>query len=159
MTGQDAVNSAKAFNDALELDGMIMTKLDCDARGGAALSVKRSPACRSSSSAVGEKLDELEEFHPERIAGRILGMGDVVSLVEQAQESVDRRRRQAAGEVAKGKFHLDDFRNADRQMKKMGPIRKVMGMIPGMGQFRDQARGGSMPRGRSSSHPGDHPQQ
>lgn len=133
MTGQDAVQSAKAFNEALELDGVIMTKLDGDARGGAALSVKAVTGVPLKFMGTGEHLDALEEFHPDRMAGRILGMGDVLSLVEQAQQKFDqdvmveqeRRLRQ-------GQFTLDDFRRMLAQTRRLGPLQKVLGMIPGM---------------------------
>jgi signal recognition particle subunit SRP54 len=139
MTGQDAVNSAKAFNEALELDGVIMTKLDGDARGGAALSVKAITGVPIKFVGTGEHLDALEEFHPDRMAGRILGMGDVVTLVEQAQQKFDQ------GEMAKqeallrkGEFTLDSFKTLLGQMKKLGPMQKVMGMIPGMSAMSEK---------------------
>jgi signal recognition particle subunit SRP54 len=134
MTGQDAVRSAKAFNEALELDGVIMTKLDGDARGGAALSVKAVTGVPIKFIGTGEHLDALEEFHPDRMAGRILGMGDVVTLVEQAQQKIDQDEmaRQEA-RLRKGQFTLDDFKNMLGQTKKLGPINKIMSMIPGMG--------------------------
>ena len=138
MTGQDAVNSAKAFNEALELDGVIMTKLDGDARGGAALSVKAVTGVPLKFMGTGEHLDALEEFHPDRMAGRILGMGDMLSLVEMAQQKVDQ------DEIAKqeerlraGKFTLDDFRKMLNQTRRMGPLNKLMGLIPGMGQLKE----------------------
>jgi signal recognition particle subunit SRP54 len=134
MTGQDAVNSAKAFNEALELDGVIMTKLDGDARGGAALSVKTITGVPIKFIGVGEHLDALEEFHPERMAGRILGMGDVLSLVEQAQQKLDQDElaRQEA-RLRSGEFTLDDLRKMLSQTRRMGPLGKLMEMIPGMG--------------------------
>ena len=133
MTGQDAVNSAKAFNEALELDGVIMTKLDGDARGGAALSVKAVTGVPIKFIGTGEHLDALEEFHPDRMAGRILGMGDVVTLVEQAQEKIDHEEMAKQEErLRKGEFTLDDFKNLLGQTKKLGPINKIMSMIPGM---------------------------
>jgi signal recognition particle subunit SRP54 len=136
MTGQDAVQSAKAFNDALELDGLIMTKLDGDARGGAALSVKSVTGVPIKFLGVGENLDALEEFHPERLAGRILGQGDVLTLVEQAQQKFDAEElaRQQA-QLEKGQYTLDDFRGMLAQIKRFGPLQKVMGMIPGMSQL------------------------
>ena len=138
MTGQDAVNSAKAFNQALELDGVIMTKLDGDARGGAALSVKQVTGVPIKFMGVGEHLDALEEFHPERMAGRILGMGDIVSLVEQAQQKIDQEEMQRLEErTRKGEFTLDDFRNMITQTRRMGPLNKLMGLIPGMGAMKD----------------------
>jgi signal recognition particle subunit SRP54 len=134
MTGQDAVNSAKAFNEALELDGVIMTKLDGDARGGAALSVKAVTGVPIKYVGTGEHLDALEEFHPDRMAGRILGMGDVLTLVEQAQQKFDKDEMATQeARLRKGEFTLDDFKKMFGQMKKLGPIQKVIGMIPGMG--------------------------
>jgi signal recognition particle subunit SRP54 len=136
MTGQDAVNSAKAFNEALELDGVIMTKLDGDARGGAALSVKAVTGVPIKFVGTGEHLDAIEEFHPDRMAGRILGMGDVVTLVEQARDKLDQdeMERQEA-RLRKGQFTLDDFKKMIGQTKKLGPLNKIMGMIPGMGSM------------------------
>ncbi len=136
MTGQDAVKSAKAFNEALELDGVIMTKLDGDARGGAALSVKAVTGVPIKFIGTGEHLDALEEFHPDRMAGRILGMGDVVTLVEQAQEKFDHEEMaKQEARLRKGQFTLDDFKNLLGQTKKLGPINKIMSMIPGMGSL------------------------
>ena len=138
MTGQDAVNSAKAFNDALELDGVIMTKLDGDARGGAALSVKAVTGVPIKFIGTGEHLDALEEFHPDRMAQRILGMGDMLSLVEQAQQKFDQEELRLAEERLKqGEFTLDDFKKQLMQIKRLGPLQKVMGMIPGMGALKD----------------------
>ncbi len=134
MTGQDAVNSAKVFNDALELDGVVMTKLDGDARGGAALSVKAVADVPIKYIGTGETMDALEEFHPDRMAGRILGMGDVMSLVEQAHQKLDQDEMAKQEErLRKGEFTLDDFKKMLGQTKKLGPLNKVMGMIPGMG--------------------------
>ena len=133
MTGQDAVNSAKAFNDALELDGVILTKLDGDTRGGAALSVKAVTGVPIKFIGVGEQLDRLEEFHPDRMAGRILGMGDIVSLFEKAQKEFDEEDMLRQQEkMQQGKFTLEDFR------KQMGSMREIMKMIPGMGAIVDQ---------------------
>lgn len=138
MTGQDAVNSAKIFNEALELDGVILTKLDGDTRGGAALSVKAVTGVPIKLVGVGEQLDRLEEFHPDRMAGRILGMGDVVSLVEKAQREFDEEEMLAQQEKMKaGKFTLDDFRTQMRQIQKLGPMQEIMKMIPGLGSFAD----------------------
>jgi len=134
MTGQDAVNSAKAFNEALELDGVIMTKLDGDARGGAALSVKAVTGVPIKYVGTGEHLDNLEEFHPDRMAGRILGMGDILSLVEQAQQKFDQGEMLRQEEqLRKGQFTLDDFRKQLDQVGKLGSITKLLSMIPGMG--------------------------
>jgi signal recognition particle subunit SRP54 len=135
MTGQDAVNTAKAFDERLELDGAILTKFDSDTRGGAALSVKAVTGKPIKFIGVGEKLDAIEEFHPERIAGRILGMGDVVSLVEKAQESIDQEAAQQTQErMAKGTFGLDDFLSTMESFKKMGSMKSILKMIPGVGQ-------------------------
>ncbi|MGD9646751.1 MAG: signal recognition particle protein [Pirellulales bacterium] len=139
MTGQDAVRSAKAFNEALELDGLVMTKLDGDARGGAALSVKSITGVPIKYMGVGEHLDALEEFHPDRMAGRILGMGDVLTLVEQAQQKLDQDEVAAAeARLRKGEFTLDDFRRMLAQARKLGPLGKIMNMIPGMGGLTKQ---------------------
>lgn len=133
MTGQDAVNSAKAFNEALELDGVIMTKLDGDARGGAAISVKEVTGVPLKFMGTGEHLENLEPFHPERMAGRILGQGDMMSLVEKAQQEFDQDEATRLEEqLQKGEFTLDDFLKQMSQIKRLGPLKKVMGMIPGM---------------------------
>ena len=138
MTGQDAVNSAKAFNEAMGLDGVIMTKLDGDARGGAALSVKAVTGVPIKFIGTGEHLDALEEFHPERMAGRILGQGDMLTLFEQAQTKMDQAEMKAQEEeLRKGEFTLDSFRNMLGQTRKLGPMGKVLGMIPGMGALKD----------------------
>ncbi len=136
MTGQDAVNSAKAFNEALELDGVIMTKLDGDARGGAALSVKAVTGVPLKFIGVGEHLEALEEFHPDRMAGRILGMGDVLTLVEQAQQKFDQEElAEQEARLRAGQFTLDDFKKQMQQIRRLGPLQKVLGMIPGAGQL------------------------
>ena len=136
LTGQDAVASAGAFNEALELDGVILTKLDGDARGGAALSVKQVTGVPIKFVGMGEKLDKLQPFDPERIVGQMLGMGDIVGLVEAAQSAVDQEEAQRQQEkLAKGKFDLNDFRQQLTQMKKMGSVKDLMGMIPGMNQM------------------------
>lgn len=142
MTGQDAVASAKAFNDALELDGVIMTKLDGDARGGAALSVKHVTGVPIKFIGTGEQIEALEDFHPERMAGRILGMGDVVSLVEEAQRKFDQEEmeRQEA-RLKSGEFTLEDFKKMLQQTRRLGPLGKVMGMIPGMGGMKEMLEG------------------
>jgi len=134
MTGQDAVLSAKAFNEALELDGVIMTKLDGDARGGAALSVKAVTGVPIKYVGTGEHLDALEEFHPDRMASRIVGMGDVLTLVEQAQQKFDQEEMQKQQErLRKGQFTLEDFRSMLDQTQRLGPLDKVMSLIPGLG--------------------------
>ncbi|MFO0891166.1 MAG: signal recognition particle protein [Isosphaeraceae bacterium] len=136
MTGQDAVASAEAFNAALELDGVILTKLDGDARGGAALSVRKVTGVPVKFVGKGEKLDKLEAFDPERLVGQMLGMGDIVGLVEAAQQSVDAEEaRRQQERLAKGKFDLNDFRQQIGQMKKMGSMRELMGKIPGLSQM------------------------
>jgi signal recognition particle subunit SRP54 len=142
LTGQDAVASAGAFNDALELDGVILTKLDGDARGGAALSVKQVTGVPIKFVGMGEKLDKLQAFDPERIVGQILGMGDIVGLVEAAQSAVNEEEAKRQQEkLAKGKFDLNDFRQQLTQMKKMGSVKDLMGMIPGMNQMAGQMEG------------------
>ena len=134
MTGQDAVNSAKEFNERLELDGVILTKFDSDARGGAALSVKAVTGKPIKFIGVGEKLDNLEEFHPDRMAGRILGMGDVVTLVERAQRQFDQEEAAKLQEkMAKGRFDLNDFLGLIRQTRQMGPLKQILKLMPGMG--------------------------
>ncbi len=139
MTGQDAVNSAKAFNEALELDGVILTKLDGDTRGGAALSVKAVTGVPIKFIGVGEQLDRLEDFHPDRMAGRILGMGDILSLYEKAQKEFDEEEMLRQQErMQQGRFTLDDFRKQMRQIKKLGSMRDIMKMIPGLGRLVDQ---------------------
>jgi len=136
LTGQDAVASADAFNKALELDGVIMTKLDGDARGGAALSVRKVTGVPVKFVGKGEKLDKLEPFDPERIVGQMLGMGDIVGLVEAAQSVVDEEEAKRQQEkLAKGKFDLEDFRQQIVQMKKMGSVKELMGKIPGLNQM------------------------
>jgi len=134
MTGQDAVNSAKEFNDRLELDGVILTKLDGDARGGAALSVKAVTGKPIKFIGIGEKLDKLEEFHPERMAGRILGMGDVVTLVEKAQEQFEAEEAlKMQKKMAKGSFDFNDFLKQMQALKKMGGMKDMLKLMPGMG--------------------------
>ena len=132
MTGQDAVRSAKAFDEALPVTGVVLTKLDGDARGGAALSVRHATGKPILFAGVGEKLEDLEAFHPERMASRILGMGDVVSLVEQVAANVEERDAQElSAALAKRRFTFDDFLKQLRMMRKMGPLEKLMGMLPG----------------------------
>lgn len=135
MTGQDAVNSANEFNKQLGFDGAILTKLDGDARGGAALSIKAVTGKPIKFVGVGEKLDKLEEFHPDRMASRILGMGDVTSLVEKAQKVVDAEEAEKLEKKFKeGSLTLDDFLNQLQQVRRMGPLKEIIGMIPGMGK-------------------------
>ncbi len=136
MTGQDAVNSAKAFHDRLSIDGVILTKFDSDTRGGAALTVKKITGAPIKFIGVGEHLDKLEEFHAERIAGRILGMGDVVSLVEKAQEQVSEEDAERMAEkMAKGELTMDDFLDQMRSLRRMGPMKQLLGLLPGVGQM------------------------
>lgn len=134
MTGQDAVKSAKAFHDRLAIDGVILTKFDSDTRGGAALSVKKVTGAPIKFVGIGEKLDALEEFHPERMAGRILGMGDVVSLVEKAQQEVSEEEAEKIAEkMAKGQLTMDDFLKQLKTIRRMGPMKQLLGMLPGVG--------------------------
>jgi len=142
MTGQDAVNTAKAFNEALPLTGVILTKADGDARGGAALSVRRIAGRPIKFLGVGERIDALEAFHPERVASRILGMGDVLSLVEEAGRAADEgKARELAAKLRKGKgFDLDDFRDQMQQMERMGGVASLIEKMPGMGDIPEHAR-------------------
>ena len=139
MLGQDAVNVAKTFNEALEIDGVIITKLDGDTRGGAALSVRAVTGKPIKFAGTGEKLDELEEFHPSRMASRILGMGDVMSLIEKAEQSIDdKKAKELQKKLKHNEFDLNDLLDQFQQIKKMGPLKQVLGMIPGMGnQLKD----------------------
>lgn len=139
MVGQDAVNIAKAFNDLLEIDGVILTKLDGDTRGGAALSVKAVTGKPIMFAGVGEKLDQLQEFHPDRMASRILGMGDVLSLIEKVENEIDEAKaEETAKRLAENKFDMNDLLDQFQQIKKMGSLKSVMSMIPGMErQIRD----------------------
>ncbi len=135
MTGQDAVNTAKAFHDALSFDGVILTKLDGDTRGGAALSIKSIVNKPIKFIGTGEKMEALDVFYPERMADRILGMGDVVSLVERAQDQFDEEQaRRINKKIAKNQFGFDDFLSQIQQVKKMGNMKDLMGMIPGVGK-------------------------
>jgi signal recognition particle subunit SRP54 len=136
MTGQDAVRSARAFHERLELTGVILTKLDGDARGGAALSVREVVGRPIVFAGVGEQLDGLEQFHPDRMASRILGMGDVLTLVEKAQDAVDERQaRRLEARLKKSQFDLEDLRDQLASLAKMGPLQQVMDLIPGMGKM------------------------
>ncbi len=135
MTGQDAVNTAKAFNDRLDFDGVVLTKLDGDTRGGAALSIKSVVNKPIKFVGTGEKLDELDIFYPARMADRILGMGDIVSLVERAQEQFDEKEAmELQKKIAKDKFNFNDFLQQLQQIKKMGNMKDLVGMIPGVGK-------------------------
>jgi signal recognition particle subunit SRP54 len=134
MTGQDAVATARAFNERLELDGLILTKFDSDTRGGAALSVKRITGKPIKFIGIGEKLDAIEPFHPDRIAGRILGAGDMLTLVEKAQEQYDAEEAaRLEKKMAKGQMTLDDFLGHLRKIQKMGSMRDIIKKIPGLG--------------------------
>ena len=136
MTGQDAVNTAKEFNDRLDFDGVVLTKLDGDTRGGAALSIRSVVNKPIKFIGSGEKLDAIDVFHPDRMADRILGMGDVVSLVEKAQEQYDQEEaRKLSKKIAKNQFDFNDFLAQIEQIKKMGNMKDLAGMIPGMGKM------------------------
>ena len=133
MTGQDAVNVAEAFHAVLEIDGVILSKLDGDARGGAALSVKEVIGRPIAFASTGEKLGDFEPFHPDRMASRILGMGDVLTLIEKAEQAYDMAEAEAAAEkLTSGKFTLEDFLEQMQQLKKMGPLQSLVGMLPGI---------------------------
>ena len=137
MTGQDAVNVADNFNQKIGIDGVILTKLDGDTRGGAALSVKSVAGKPIKFAGMGEKLDALEPFHPERMASRILGMGDVLTLIEKAQENFDAKKAQELQQkILKAEFTLEDFLHQMQQMKNMGPLDQIMDMIPGMNKAK-----------------------
>ncbi|MHC4128193.1 MAG: signal recognition particle protein [Planctomycetota bacterium] len=134
MIGQDAVNSARAFHERLAVDGVILSKFDSDTRGGAALSVKQVTGAPVKFIGVGERFDALEEFHPQRMAGRILGMGDVVSLVEKAQQEVSEQdAERLAAKMAEGRMSMDDFLKQLRSIRRMGPMKQLLGMLPGVG--------------------------
>jgi signal recognition particle subunit SRP54 len=135
MTGQDAVNTAKAFNDRLDFNGVVLTKLDGDTRGGAALSIRRVVDKPIKFISTGEKMDAIDRFYPDRMASRILGMGDVVSLVEKAQEAFDEdEAKRLNRRIRKNQFDFNDFLSQLEQVKKMGNMKDLLGMIPGMGK-------------------------
>lgn len=135
MTGQDAVNTAKAFNDRLDFDGVVLTKLDGDTRGGAALTIKSVVNKPIKFVGIGEKMDAIDVFHPSRMSDRILGMGDIVSLVERAQEQFDAEEaRKLQKKIARNQFNFNDFLGQIKQIKKMGNVKDLMGMIPGVGK-------------------------
>jgi signal recognition particle subunit SRP54 len=139
MTGQDAVNTARAFNEALGVTGIVLTRMDGDARGGAALSMRAVTGAPIKLIGVGEKLDALEEFHPERVASRILGMGDVVGLVERASETIEQEEAEKlAAKIAKGRFDLEDYAAQLRQIGRMGSLSGILGMLPGAGKLLAQ---------------------
>ncbi|MCX7634600.1 MAG: signal recognition particle protein [Syntrophales bacterium] len=147
MTGQEAVNVAARFNEVLNIDGVIMTKMDGDARGGAALSIKAVMGKPIKFVGTGEKIDALEVFHPERMASRILGMGDILTLVEKAQAAVDEKAaRELERKIRKNEFTLEDFRNQLAQVRKMGSLQDILAMIPGFGKMK--AMKGAMPDDR-----------
>ncbi len=138
MTGQDAVNVAEKFNDALGIDGVVLTKLDGDTRGGSALSVKKVTGKPIKFAATGEKLSDIEVFHPDRMANRILGMGDILSVIEKAEESFDlEQAEKLEKQLRKSEFDLDDYLTQIRQIKKMGSFSSLLKMIPGMNQLKD----------------------
>ncbi|MEZ5219641.1 MAG: signal recognition particle protein, partial [Ilumatobacteraceae bacterium] len=133
MTGQDAVEVAERFHETLAIDGVILSKLDGDARGGAALSVKEVIGRPIAFASTGEKLSDFEQFHPDRMAGRILGMGDMLTLIEQAEQVYEKEQaEEAAGKLMEGQFTLDDFLDQMQQLKKMGPLGNLLGMLPGI---------------------------
>ncbi|MGC8476082.1 MAG: signal recognition particle protein [Acetobacteraceae bacterium] len=139
MTGQDAVNTARAFHEAVTVTGIVMTRMDGDARGGAALSMRAITGAPIKLVGLGEKLDALEEFHPERVAGRILGMGDIVGLVEKATETIDEQEAErVAARMARGKFDLEDLAAQLRQIGRMGSLSGILGMLPGAGKLAGQ---------------------
>ena len=139
MTGQDAVTTATAFNEAVQITGIVMTRLDGDARGGAALSMRSVTGAPIKLAGMGEKLDALDEFNPERIAGRILGMGDIVGLVERAAQNIDQvEAEKLAKKMAKGKFDLEDYAAQLKQISKMGSLSGILGMLPGVGKMKQQ---------------------
>lgn len=141
MTGQDAVNVAESFNSQLELTGVVLTKLDGDTRGGAALSVKAVTGKPIKFAAMGEKLDALEPFHPDRMASRILGMGDVLSLIEKAQASVDEEKaRDMERQMRQGEFTFDMFLDSMQQLRNLGPFEDILGMLPGMNKMKGQMK-------------------
>ena len=139
MTGQDAVQTAQAFNDAVGVTGIVLTRMDGDARGGAALSMRQITGAPIKFSGSGEKIDALEEFHPERVAGRILGLGDIVGLVERASETIDQdEAEKLAKKMLRGVFTLEDYAAQLKQISKMGSISNILGMLPGMGQMKQK---------------------
>ena len=148
MTGQDAVNTARAFNDAVGVTGIVMTRMDGDARGGAALSMRQITGAPIKLTGSGEKLDALEEFHPERVAGRILGMGDIVGLVERAEETLDEEEAEKlARKMMRGAFDLDDYAKQLKQISKMGSLSGILGMLPGIGKMKAQIEDANLDQG------------
>ena len=145
MTGQDAVNSAKEFHDKLTLTGVVLTKMDGDARGGAALSIRSVTGQPIKFLGVGEKYDAIEPFHPDRVVGRIMGMGDILSLIEKAEEKIDKKKSEefAKKALSGDGFSLDDFREQLRQVKKMGSLQSILGMLPKVGPFAQMQKSGT----------------
>jgi len=140
MTGQEAVNIARSFHEKLSLSGVVLTKLDGDARGGAALSIRAATGCPIKFVGVGEKLPELEAFHPKRMAERILGMGDMLSLIEQAESAIDQKKaEEIADRIRKDRFTLQDFHDQLQEMRKMGPISQILEKLPGGGRLKGSA--------------------
>jgi signal recognition particle subunit SRP54 len=145
MTGQDAVNTARAFNEAIGVTGIVLTRMDGDSRGGAALSMRAVTGAPIKLTGSGEKLEALEDFHPERVASRILGMGDVVGLVEKAAETIDQEEAEKlARKMQKGQFDLEDFRSQLKQITKMGSISSILGMLPGGAKLQAAAQGANI---------------
>ena len=148
LTGQDAVNLARAFDEKIGISGIVLTRIDGDGRGGAALSMRAVTGKPIKLMGTGEKLDGLEDFHPSRIAGRILGMGDVVSLVERAAMDIDQdKARKIAERMKKGAFDLDDLAEQLKQLQKMGGMAGMMNMLPGMGKIKKQVDGANLDNG------------
>lgn len=145
MTGQEAVNVARDFHARVDLTGVVFTKVDGDARGGAALSIREVTGVPIKFLGIGEKLNAIEPFHPDRLSGRILGMGDILTLIEKAEEAIDQQEAEKmSSRLEQGEFDLEDFLSAMTQMKRLGPISKLMGMIPGMGDIQKQIEPGQM---------------
>ena len=145
MTGQDAVNTARIFNERVGVTGIVMTRVDGDARGGAALSMRAVTGAPIKLLGAGEKLDALEDFHPDRIASRILGMGDIVTLVERASETMDQAEAEKlAARMQKGQFSLEDYASQLKQIGKMGSLSGIMGMLPGVGKLKQQLEGANL---------------
>jgi signal recognition particle subunit SRP54 len=148
MTGQDAVVTARAFQDQVGVTGIVMTRIDGDARGGAALSMRAVTGAPIKLLGAGEKLDALEDFHPDRIAGRILGMGDIVSLVERAAETIDQAEAEKmAARMQKGQFSLEDYASQLKQIGKMGSLSGILGMLPGVGKMKQQIENANLDNG------------
>ena len=145
MTGQDAVNSASEFHQKLQLTGVVLTKMDGDARGGAALSIRAVTGQPIKFLGTGEKYDALDPFHPDRVVGRILGMGDILSLIERAEEKIDKKKSDefARKALSGDGFSLEDFRDQLRQVRKMGSLQSIMGMLPKVGPFAQMQQAGS----------------